>query len=86
MGNEIGLGLARSVVYVLLDFWKKIIYKNLHIEPSNYAMKRVCFDFCSTNGGSSVIGTGRSEGSLLPYFYWFQCHYPLITYLNSHYF
>ena len=25
--------------------------------------------------GSSVIGTGRCEGSLLPYFYRFQCHY-----------
>ena len=26
---------------------------------------------------SSVIKTGRKEGSLLPYFYRFQCHYPL---------
>ena len=26
----------------------------------------VCFDFRSTNVGSSVIGTGRSEGLLLP--------------------
>ena len=42
--------------------------KNLHIEPFNYAIKSVCFDFCSTKVGSSVIGTGRSEGSLLPYF------------------
>ena len=36
--------------------------------------------------GSSVIKTGRSEGSLLPYFYRFRCHYPLITYLSQHVF
>jgi hypothetical protein len=41
-------------------------YKNLHIEPFNYNVKSVCFDFHSTNVGSSVIKTGRSEGSLLP--------------------
>ena len=58
------------------------MYKNLHIEPFNYSMKSVCFDFHSTNVGSSVIKTGRSKGSLLPYFYQFQCHYPLITYLS----
>ena len=58
------------------------MYKNLHIEPFNYAIKSVCFDFRSTNVGNSVIGTGRSEGSRLPYFYLFRCHYPLITYLN----
>ena len=40
------------------------------------------FDFRSTNLGSSGIGTGGSEGSLLTYFYWFRCHFPLITYLN----
>ena len=45
----------------------------------------VCFDFGSTNMGSSVIKTGRSEGSLLPYFYQFRCHYPLINYLNRTY-
>ena len=39
----------------------------------------VCFDFRSTKVGSSVIGTGRIEGSLLPYFYRSWCHYPLIT-------
>ena len=59
------------------------IYKNLHIEPFNYAINSVCFDFRSTNVGSSVIGTGRCEGSLLPYFYRFRCHYPFITYLTS---
>ena len=59
------------------------IYKNLHIEPFNYTIKSVYFIFCSTNVGSSVIKTGRSEGSLLPYFYRFRCHYPLITYLNT---
>ena len=58
------------------------IYKNLHIEPFNYSIKTVCFDFRSTNVGSSVINTGRSEGSLLPYFYRFWCHYPSITYLS----
>ena len=42
----------------------------------------VCFDFRSTNVGNSVIGTSRSEGSLLPYFYRFRCHYPLITQLR----
>jgi len=66
-------------------FWNFFIYKNLHIEPFNYAIKSVCFDFCSTNIGSSVIKIGRSEGSLLPYFYRFRCHYPLITYLSSQY-
>ena len=45
-----------------------------------YAIKSVCFDFRSTNVGSSVIGTSSSEGSLLPYFYRFLWHYPLITY------
>ena len=47
-------------------------------------MKRVCFEFGSTNVGSSVIGTGRSEGSLLllPYFCQFRYYYPLITYLK----
>ena len=57
----------------------------LHIEPFNYAIKSVCFDFHSTNLGSSVIGTGRSESSPLPYFYWFRCYYPLITYLNPNF-
>ena len=47
-------------------FWKCFIHKNLHIEPFNYAIKSVCFNFCSTNMDSSVIGTSRSEGSLLP--------------------
>ena len=50
---------------------KFFIYKNLHIEPFCYAIKRVCFDFHSTNMGSSVIKMGRSEGSLLPYIEWF---------------
>ena len=62
-------------------FWDFFTY----IEPFNYAIKSICFDFCSTNVGTSVIGTGRSEGSLLPYFYQFRCHYPLITYLNLSY-
>ena len=38
-----------------------------------------------TNVGRSAIGTGRSEGSLLLYFYRFWCHHmyhPLITYLT----
>ena len=61
------------------------IYKHLHIEPFNYTIKSVCFDFGSTNVGSSVIKTGRSEGSLLTYLYWFWCHYPLITYLSPQY-
>ena len=58
------------------------VYKNLHIEPFNYTIKSVCFDFGSTNVGSSVIKTVRSEGFLLHYFYRFRCHYPLITYLS----
>ena len=66
-----------------LFFWIFFIYKNLHIEPFNYIIKSVCFDFCSTNMGSSVIKTGRSEGSLLPYFYLLGCRYPLITYLSQ---
>ena len=41
------------------------IYKNLHIEPFNYTVKSVCFDFRSTNVGRSVIKTGSSEGSTL---------------------
>ena len=45
------------------------IYKNLNIEPFSYTIKSVCFDFFSTNVGSSVIKTGRTESSLLPYFY-----------------
>ena len=60
-----------------------LYYKNLHMEPFNYTIKSVCFDFGSTNVGSLVIKTGRSEGYLLPYFYRFWCHYPLITYLSS---
>ena len=63
-------------------FGNVFIYKNLHIEPFNYTIKSVCFDFRSTNMGSSVIKASRSEGSLLPYFYWFQCHYLVITYLT----
>ena len=63
-------------------FWKFFVYKNLHIEPFNYAIKSICFDFCSANMGSSVIGTGRSEYFLLTYVYQFQCHYSLITYLR----
>ena len=59
------------------------MHKNLHIEPFIYSIENGCFDFRSTNVGSSVIKTGRSEGSLLPYFYQFQCHHPLITQLNS---
>ena len=54
----------------------------LKIEPFNYAIKSVCFDFCSTNLESSVIKTSTSEGSLLPNFYRFRCHYPLIPYLR----
>ena len=49
----------------------------------NYTIKSVRFDFRSTNVGSSVIKTDRSEGSLLPYFYRFQRHYPLIIYLSE---
>ena len=51
------------------------IYKYLHNEPFNFSIKSVCFDFCSTNVCSSVISIGRIEGSLLPYFYRFRCHY-----------
>ena len=54
----------------------------MHIETFNDTIKSVCFDFGATNVGSSVIKTSRSEGSLLPYFYRFWCHYPLITYVN----
>jgi len=64
-------------------FWKFFKCKKLHIEPFNFTIKTICFHFCSTNVSSSVIKTSRSEGSLLPYFYRFQCHYPLIAYLNS---
>jgi hypothetical protein len=87
MGNDIGSGLAISVVYVCetdlgnnfssipflyfnlnqkatelnnachilvttYNLFFGIVfytYKNLHIEPFNYAMKSVCFDFCPTN-------------------------------------
>ena len=65
------------------------VYKNLHIEPFNYSIKSVRFDFHSAKVSSLVIKTGRREGSLLPYFmdvhayfYWFGCHYPLTTYLS----
>ena len=70
---------------LLFNQWisSKFIYLNLHIDSFNYAIKNIIFDFCSTNMGSSVTKTGRSEGSLLPYFYQFRCHYPLITYLNA---
>ena len=34
--------------------------------------------------GISVIRTSSSEGSLLPYFYWFWCHYHIITYLSGY--
>ena len=37
----------------------------MHIEPFNYAIESVCFEFHSTNMGSSVIRTGRST-LLLP--------------------
>ena len=48
----------------------------VHIEPKlNHSIivgiKSVCFDFGPTNMGSSVIKTGGSEDSLLPYFYHF---------------
>ena len=58
------------------------LQKNLHIESFNFSIKSICFDFCSTNMGSSVIKTGRSEGTLLSNFYPFTCHYPLRTYLS----
>ena len=32
--------------------------------------------------GSSAIKAGRSEGFLLPYFYQFDSHYPIINYLT----
>ena len=38
-------------------FWIFFTYKNLHFEPFNYAIKNICFDFCSTM--STVIETGR---------------------------
>ena len=44
------------------------VYKNLHIEPFNYSIKSVRFDFHSAKVSSLVIKTGRREGSLLPYF------------------
>ena len=68
MGNDIGLGPAKS----------QLISKRLF----GHVLKSICIDFRSTNMGSSVIGTGRSEGSLLPNFYRFRSHYPLITYLD----
>ena len=43
-------------------FWNFFIYKNLHIEPLNYTIKSVSFDFCSTNIDISVI---KICGSLL---------------------
>ena len=44
-------------------FWRGnlFLYKNLHIEPFNHAIKSVCFDFRSTNVGSSIIRTGLSS-------------------------
>ena len=43
----------------------------------------VCFDFCSTNMGSSVIKISRSKTLFyIPYCYQFLNHYPLITYLS----
>ena len=60
-----------------------IYVKTCIFEPFNYTIKSVYFDYGSTNNGSLVIKTSRSEGSLLPYFYRFRCHYPLITYLSA---
>ena len=37
------------------------------METGRRRVKSVCFDFCPTNEGSSVIKTNRSEGSLLLY-------------------
>ena len=47
--------------------WTKIgqSLKGNDIETGRSREKSVCFDFRSTNVGSSVIKTGRSEGSLL---------------------
>ena len=51
-------------IYRLLHrIWKNFIYKDLHIEPFNYTIKSICFDFGSTNVDSSVIKTDRSEDS-----------------------
>ena len=46
------LAIYRLPHRIFLEFF---LYKNLHIEPFNYAVKSICFDFCSTNVGSSVI-------------------------------
>ena len=42
------------------------IYKNLHIEPFNYTIKSVCFDFGSGYMASSVMKTGSKVSTLLP--------------------
>ena len=46
------LGLLHSIV-----FGNFLCIKNLHFEPFNYTIKSICFDFGSTNVGSSVIKT-----------------------------
>ena len=74
LSSDLGLDSFESC------FWKFFIFKILHIEPFNHTTKSDCFYFFSTNKGSSVIKTGRSESSLLPYFYLFPYHYPLIIY------
>ena len=75
------LDINFSNIFFFTSTW----IKKLHIEPFNYTRKSVWIDFGSTYMGSSVIKTGKSEGSLLLYFYLFWCHYPLITYLNAKY-
>ena len=42
------------MVYHIIFFGIFFIHKNLHIGPFNCSIKSVCFDFCSTNVGSSV--------------------------------
>ena len=71
VSNTFSLFQLESMLYKLphrFFFGNVFIHKNLNIEPFNYSMKSVCFDFRSTNVGSSVIKIGRSEVSMsLPF-------------------
>ena len=65
--NNVGC-IYRLPLLSVKTFFLKYYY--LYIK-TRHALKSICFDFDSTNVGSSVIGAGRSEGSLIPYFYGF---------------
>ena len=54
-------------------------YRVMTSKPVEVGQKVFGFDFYSTNVGSSVIKTGRSEGSLLPYIKWFNMQVFLYT-------